>query len=79
MGSYGAISAKPQIAYSNAEAISGLWIGKLVKTATPMQILTTRFTNKKGKRCYTGKKNLKASQPQPEFTGEQECVCDWYM
>ena len=70
MGTYGAASAKPQIAFSNARAISGLWIGRLDKKATP-QILTTRFVNKRGKRCFTGNKKLKASQPHPKSSDEQ--------
>ena len=70
MGTYGAASAKPQIAFSNARAISGLWIGRLDKKATP-QILTTRFVNKRGKRCFTGNKKLKASQPHPKSSDQQ--------
>ena len=65
MGTYGAASAKPQIAFSNARAISGLWIGRLDKKAT-RQILTTRFVNKRGKRCFTGNKKLKGKPAAPQ-------------
>ena len=67
MGCYGGPTPKPHVGFSNSEVVAGLRRGRMtrdfmkklkLKTST-----TVSYINSKGKKCFVGNRNLKASQP----------------
>ncbi|CAE7655420.1 unnamed protein product [Symbiodinium sp. CCMP2592] len=75
MGAYYASSLKRQFAYANSPAIRRLDRGQLQVTRARLQrsdrtIKTRRsYTNKSGKLCYQGTKELKATEKYPVLFG----------
>ena len=69
MRHYSGATPKRQIGLSNNPEVRRLDLGRLQAANRPSKSTmptTTTYTNKAGKKCYTGTKYLKSSQPLPQ-------------
>ncbi|CAE7194767.1 unnamed protein product [Symbiodinium sp. CCMP2456] len=76
MGNYGCSTPKPHYLYSNSPAALGIWNGKLQpgirgSSRKARSKTTKRYTDVKGKACWTGTRHLKATEQYPEQFGRR--------